>query len=116
VNRAQLADALNDHQWCTDPAYEHDLRTPHSSGPSGISRLARRLSDGLGDQAWRQSGLGAPADIDQLTARITELEQRNTSLRLDLDEKADWAPPPGLTLRHRREIHRQIVPGQSRRP
>ena len=32
-----------------------------------VRQLEHRLSDALGEQAWRQSGLGAPADIDALT-------------------------------------------------
>jgi AcrR family transcriptional regulator len=31
-----------------------------------ITRLERRLSDTLGEQAWHASGLGAPVDIDTL--------------------------------------------------
>ena len=31
-----------------------------------IQHLEKRLSEALGDQAWRESGLGAPADIDAL--------------------------------------------------
>jgi predicted nucleic acid-binding Zn-ribbon protein len=37
--------------------------------------LEKRLSEHLGDQAWSESGLGAPLDIDQLQRRITMLEQ-----------------------------------------
>jgi hypothetical protein len=35
----------------------------------------KRLSQALGDKAWRESGLGAPGDVDQLKAQITVLEQ-----------------------------------------
>ena len=31
-----------------------------------IRQLEQRLSDALGEQAWRECGLGAPADIDAL--------------------------------------------------
>jgi hypothetical protein len=54
-----------------------------------VRQLEKRLSQTSGAQAWHESGLGAPADIDQLNARITELEQQNTSLRLEREEKAD---------------------------
>jgi hypothetical protein len=30
----------------------------------------------LGDQAWSESGLGAPADFDQMQRRINQLEQQ----------------------------------------
>ena len=40
----------------------------------------------LGERAWRDSGLGAPADIDALGHKITHLEQQVTDLRLQLEE------------------------------
>jgi predicted nucleic acid-binding Zn-ribbon protein len=41
----------------------------------------------LGQQAWRESGLGAAADIDALNQKITHLEQHVTDLRLQLEQK-----------------------------
>ena len=41
-----------------------------------VSQFDRKLSELLGQQAWRESGLGAPADIDTLNQKITHLEQR----------------------------------------
>jgi transposase-like protein len=38
-------------------------------------QLEAKLSQLLGEQAWRESGLGAPEDTDKLKRRITELEQ-----------------------------------------
>jgi Family of unknown function (DUF6262) len=52
-----------------------------------VRQLEHRLSDALGEQAWRQSGLGAPADIDALTGKITSLEQQVIDLRMQLDER-----------------------------
>lgn len=52
-----------------------------------ITRLERRLSEALGQAAWEASGLGAPADIETLTRRITELEQQILDLRSELDER-----------------------------
>ena len=43
---------------------------------SRVQHLERRLSDALGEHAWRESGLGAPADIDALHQKITHLEQQ----------------------------------------
>jgi hypothetical protein len=54
-----------------------------------VQQLERRLSDSLGEQAWRESGLGAPADIDALTQQITHLEQQAIDLRLQLEERTD---------------------------
>ena len=62
----------------------------------GINRLVRenvqlrdRLSEALGEQAWRESGLGGPDDIDDLRRRNTELEQQVVELRRQLGEKDD---------------------------
>lgn len=52
-----------------------------------IQQLETRLSEALGDQAWRESGLGAPADIDVLNHKIAYLDQQVTGLRLELDER-----------------------------
>ena len=44
--------------------------SPPTNAPSGsharVQQLEKRLSEALGEQAWRESGLGAPADIDAL--------------------------------------------------
>ena len=52
-----------------------------------IQQLEKRLSETLGDQAWRESGLGAPADIDTLNQKIIHLEQQVTDQRLQLEER-----------------------------
>lgn len=52
-----------------------------------VQQLEHRLSQALGEQAWHQSGLGAPADIDHLNARITTLEQQLLDQRLQLEER-----------------------------
>jgi hypothetical protein len=54
-----------------------------------VRQLEQRLSDALGEQAWRESGLGAPADIDALHQKITHLEQQAADLRLKLEERGD---------------------------
>ena len=50
-------------------------------------QLETRLSELLGEQAWRATGLGAPTDIDQLQQRIVTLEQQIVELRLQLEER-----------------------------
>lgn len=50
-------------------------------------QLETRLSDLLGEQAWRATGLGAPTDIDQLQQHIVTLEQQVVDLRLQLEER-----------------------------
>jgi hypothetical protein len=52
-----------------------------------VQQLEHRLSEALGEQAWRESGLGTPADIDALNQKITHLEQQATDLRLQLEER-----------------------------
>jgi hypothetical protein len=37
-------------------------------------------------KAWQESGLGAPADIDELQRKITRLEQHNVELTSALEE------------------------------
>jgi len=50
-------------------------------------QLETRLSELLGEQAWRESGLGAPDDIEQLKQRIGFLEQQVIDLRPQLEER-----------------------------
>ncbi|MGH3303984.1 MAG: hypothetical protein ACRDOK_20365 [Streptosporangiaceae bacterium] len=52
-----------------------------------VQQLEHRLSQTLGEQAWRESGLGAPDDIDQLKQQIITLEQQAIDLRLQLEER-----------------------------
>lgn len=75
ATRASLqADLLAAHQRCL----RMHARTQH---------LETRLSELLGEHAWRESGLGAPDDIDQLKQQIVTLEQHVVDLRLQLDER-----------------------------
>jgi len=54
-----------------------------------VRQLEKCLSEALGDQAWRESGLGAPADTDALSQQITHLEQQAIDLRLQLGEQGE---------------------------
>lgn len=75
VSRASLqADLLGAQQRCARIA-------------ARVQQLEKRLSELLGEQAWRESGLGAPDDIDQLKQRIVFLEQQGIDLRLQLEER-----------------------------
>jgi hypothetical protein len=77
VSRASLiADLAN--------AHERVARlTQHNT------QLQGRLSELLGEQAWRESGLGAPPDVDALQRRITELEQQAVEHRRQIAERDD---------------------------
>jgi chromosome segregation ATPase len=52
-----------------------------------VRQLEARLSELMGDQAWRESGLGAAADIDELQRRVVGLEQANVDLNGTLEER-----------------------------
>ncbi len=52
-----------------------------------VQHLERRLSSLLGEQAWHQSGLGAPTDIDALKHQNQALEQHIIDLRLQLQDR-----------------------------
>jgi hypothetical protein len=52
-----------------------------------VRQLEKRLSETLGEKAWQESGLGAPADVDALNQKINHLEQQALDLRLQLDER-----------------------------
>lgn len=52
-----------------------------------IRQLENKLTEMLGEQAWRESGLGDPADIEQLKRCITSLEQQVVHLTGQLDER-----------------------------
>jgi hypothetical protein len=75
VSRASLqADLLAAQQRCARTA----ARAQH---------LETRLSELLGEHAWRESGLDTPDDIDQLKQQIVSLEQHVIDLRLQLEER-----------------------------
>jgi Family of unknown function (DUF6262) len=56
---------------------------------SRVRQLEKRLSEALGEQAWRESGLGTPADIDALNQKIIHLEQQAIDLRLQLEGQGE---------------------------
>ncbi|MDX2826635.1 hypothetical protein PV416_37580 [Streptomyces ipomoeae] len=52
-----------------------------------VQQLEKRLSEALGEQVWRESGLGAPADVEELQRTITRLEQQTVDLKAVLEER-----------------------------
>ncbi|MGP3982462.1 hypothetical protein [Streptomyces sp. KR80] len=54
---------------------------------SRMQQLERRLSEALGEQIWRDSGLGAAADVEELLRKITRLEQHTVELTARLEER-----------------------------
>lgn len=76
----------------TRASLQADLLAAHERATrlnTRVQQLERRLSESLGEQAWHQSGLGAPTDIDALHHTITHLEQQTLDLRLKLEERED---------------------------
>lgn len=65
------------------------LNAQHRAGrmAARVQQLERKLSSLLGEHAWRESGLGAPDDLDELKQQNADLEQRTVDLRLQLDER-----------------------------
>jgi polyhydroxyalkanoate synthesis regulator phasin len=81
-----------------------DLATAHGQitrQATRIRQLEKKLSDLMGEQAWRESGLGAAADIDQLHRRITNLEQQVVDLRDQLNERDQELDAAGAANRER---------------
>ncbi|GGY18168.1 DUF6262 family protein [Streptomyces tanashiensis] len=54
-----------------------------------IRMLEQRLSQVMGEQTWKEFGLGAPEGVDRLQQRIVQLEQERGDLRLKLDEAVE---------------------------
>jgi hypothetical protein len=52
-----------------------------------VRQLEQRLSQLLGEQTWRESGLGAPDDVDELKQRIVHLEQQAVDRNIQLEER-----------------------------
>ena len=76
----------------TRASLQADLLAAHERAirlSARVRQLEHRLSEALGGQAWRESGLGTPADIDALNQKITHLEQQAADLRLKLEEHED---------------------------
>jgi hypothetical protein len=74
----------------TRASLQADLLAAHERAlrlTARIRQLEKRLSETLGEQAWHQSGLGAPAGTDALQQENTRLEQQAADLRLQLTER-----------------------------
>ena len=74
----------------TRASLQADLLAAHERAArlhTRVQHLEHRLSDALGEHAWRESGLGAPADTGALHQQITHLEQQAIDLRLQLAER-----------------------------
>ncbi|MET9804480.1 hypothetical protein [Streptomyces sp. NPDC006368] len=75
------------HVVCSVFGQAADARTARFA--TQVRRLEQRLSQALGEQVWREVGIGGPDDTEQLKARITTLEQQAIDLELKLQERDD---------------------------
>jgi hypothetical protein len=76
----------------TRASLQADLLAAHERAArlhTRVQHLTKRLSEALGEHAWRESGLGTPVDIDALNQQIIHLEQQVIDLRLQLSERDD---------------------------
>jgi hypothetical protein len=74
----------------TRASLQADLLAAHERAnrlTARIHQLEHRLSETLGEHAWHESGLGAPAGTSTLNQKITNLEQQAIDLRLQLEER-----------------------------
>jgi hypothetical protein len=87
---ALQADPVPDEPGVTRASLQADLLAAHERAArldTRIRQLEQRLSQALGEQTWRESGLGAPTDIDALHQRISHLEQQVIDQQQQLDER-----------------------------
>ena len=74
----------------TRASLQADLLAAHERAirlTARVRQLEQRLSEALGEQAWRESGLGTSADTGALHQKITRLEQQAIDLRLQLEQR-----------------------------
>ncbi|WP_331759472.1 DUF6262 family protein [Streptomyces sp. NBC_01579] len=67
-----------------------DLANAHARNTrlvAQVQRLEKRLAEALGEQTWRESGLGTPVDLEELQRTITRLEQKAVDLSATLEER-----------------------------
>ncbi|MGW0251992.1 DUF6262 family protein [Nocardia goodfellowii] len=97
-----LLAALHGAQTAASPGGEHSkvtvasMKADLANATARMTRLAARnrqledkLSQVLGEQAWRESGLGATLDIDALQRQIVTLEQQVAELHGRLAEREE---------------------------
>ncbi|MGC4814825.1 DUF6262 family protein [Micromonospora sp. DT228] len=73
-----------------------------------VRQLEQKPSELLGEQVWRETGLGAPVDVDQLQRRITQLEQQVVELKNQTEERDQ-------ELEAARAANRQLLANLNRR-
>lgn len=79
-----------------------NLRQSNHRLQTAISELESRLSELLGEQAFRRTGLGSPKAQSDLEHQVVGLEQRVLDLQRALDERDE-------ELAAAREAHRRLM-------
>ncbi|GAA1614186.1 DUF6262 family protein [Catellatospora bangladeshensis] len=90
IHQTQCSPAAGSSVTISRASLQTDLANAHERNRRLQARsqlLERRLSELMGDQAWRDSGLGAPTDIETLQRRIVELEQQNAELTGQIEDR-----------------------------
>jgi hypothetical protein len=67
-----------------------DLANAHERSrrlQASVQHLERRLSETMGEQVWRESGLGAAVDIETLQRQVVTLEQTIVELTKVVEER-----------------------------
>ena len=81
----------------TRASLQADLLAAHERAPrltARVRQLEQRLSEALGEQAWRESGLGAPADIDALDSRSPSSSSKPPTCGCNSTNATTNSPPP----------------------
>jgi hypothetical protein len=69
------------------PTWRPPTPAPPASQPNSVA--SNTASEVLGDEVWREAGIGGPDDTERLRARITTLEQQAVDPELRLQERDD---------------------------
>jgi predicted nucleic acid-binding Zn-ribbon protein len=92
VHQAQQAPVRTTPAGAAAASLHSDLANLHAQNARlarHIRTLESRLSESLGAEAYRMSGIGAPDKTAQLEHRCLELEQRLLDLSAQLEERDD---------------------------
>ncbi|WP_326614488.1 hypothetical protein OG949_40085 [Streptomyces scopuliridis] len=71
-----------------------------------VRSLEARLGEVLGEQVWREVGIGGPDDTEKFKARITTLEQQVLDLELKFQDQGDELHAARTTIR---ELMAQLI-------
>jgi hypothetical protein len=96
----------------TRASLQADLLAAHERAArlhTRVRQLEKRLSEALGEQAWRESGLGATPDTGTLNDKISQLEQQAADLRIRLSERND-------ELAAARTVNRELMTRMNHEP